>query len=283
MNRVPLIIAVAIASGAPFPIHSTAEDTITVGTSGNASRWLITGAGAAAAPAFQTSANHAGEISLTSDALPHGSFLAGGSAAAFNGFWYADYKFVLPANAAGATLTFDQLYGNDRVVLQLNGATIGDANYHGTTGAGVMRFPGGSLDVGFTFRGTTSGKITSGFLPGTNTLRLVVNNTGQAPVISTPTSGFVADWDATDAFVNATVTYDILEPFYLRCVLQSGSAGLLIYGQTNSSYAIQSAEAVPTTNWTTLTNILLRSRPDSWLDLTATNHSLRFYRAMRLP
>jgi hypothetical protein len=65
--------------------------------------------------------------------------------------------------------------------------------------------------------------------------------------------------------------------------MQSGAPGLQIYGRTNSTYAIQSAQELPTTNWTTLTNIVLRSSPDSWLDLTATNLSMRFYRAKLLP
>jgi hypothetical protein len=111
----------------------------------------------------------------------------------------------LPPNAEGSTLNFDSLYGNDRVVLQLNGTNIGNADHLGATGSGVMRFPGGLLDVAFTFTGTKSGTISSGFLPGTNTLRLVVNNTGQAP-ISAPTAAFANGGDATDAFLNATVT-----------------------------------------------------------------------------
>jgi len=282
MNRIFLIIAAALASGVLLPTHFAAGATINVGTSNNASSWLITGAGATGVPAFQTSANHAGEISLTRDAFPSGSFLSGGSLAAFNGFWFADLTFVLPVNAEGATLAFDHLYGNDRAVLQLNGTTIGDANYYGTTGPGVMRYPGGSNDVAYTFTGRTSGTVSSGFLPGTNTLRLVVNNTGQVP-LSAATFRFVASWDGTDAYLNGTVTYEISEIPYLSCIMQSGTPCLGIYGRTNSTYAIQSAEGLPSTNWTTLTNILLRSSPDSWLDLTATNVSTRFYRAMRLP
>jgi hypothetical protein len=256
--------------------------TIIVGTSNNASSWLITGGGATAVPAFQTSANHPGEISLTGNAFRSGSFASGGSLPAFDGFWFADLTFTLPTNAAGTTLNFDSLYGNDRVVLQLNGTIIGNATYSGAMGPGVMRFPGGFLDVAFTFTGTTSGTIRSGFLPGINTLRLVVNNTGQES-ISAPTASFAGGADATDAFLNATVTYEIAELPVLRCVMQSGTPSLQIYGRTNSTYAIQSAQELPTTNWTTLTNIVLMSSPDSWLDLTATNLSMRFYRAIRLP
>ena len=282
MKRTFPIIAAAVASVVFFPPQFANGVTITVGTSNNASGWLITGGGATAARAFQTSANHAGEISLTSNGFRNGSFVSGGSLAAFNGFWFADLTFTLPPNAEGTTLNFDTLYGNDRVVLQLNGTNIGNADHLGATGPGVMRFPGGLLDVAFTFTGTTSGTISSGFLPGTNTLRLVVNNTGQVP-ISAPTATFASSGDATDVFLNATVTYEISEHPYLRCVMQSGAPSLQIYGRTSSSYAIQSAQELPTTNWTTLTNMILTSSPDSWLDLTATNLSMRFYRAMLLP
>jgi hypothetical protein len=119
-------------------------------------------------------------------------------------------------------------------------------------------------------------------LAGTNTVRLVVNNTGQTP-ISAPTASFANSGDATDVYLNATVTYEISEQPYLSCVMESGTPTLQIYGKTNFTYAIQSAEELPTTNWTTLTNKLLMSSPDSWLDLTATNLSMRFYRAIRLP
>ncbi len=262
--------------------HFADGATVDVGTSNNASSWLITGGGAAGARAFQTSANRSGEISLTSNAFRTGSFVSGGSLAAFDGFWFADLTFVLPPNAEGATLHFAGLYGNDRVVLQLNGANIGNADHLGATGSGVMRFPGESLDEAFTFTGETSGTISSGLLPGANILRLLVNNTGETP-ISAPTATFSSAGDATDAFVNATVTYETSERPFLRCVLQPGAPSLQVYGRTNATYAIQSAQELPTTNWTTLTNLVLSASPESWLDPTATNLSVRFYRAMLVP
>lgn len=221
MKRTFPIIALAVASGVFVPANFAAGTSINVGTSNNAASWLITGGGATGAPAFQTSANHSGEISLTSNAFSSGSFVSGGSLAAFDGFWFADLTFLLPINMAGVTLTFNSLYGNDRVVLQLNGTSIGNVDHLGATGAGVMRFPGGAHDVAFTFTGTKSGTISSGFLPGTNTLRLVVNNTGQTS-ISAPTASFANSGDATDVYLNATVTYEISDSPYLRCVVQSG-------------------------------------------------------------
>jgi len=283
MKRTFPIIAVAVASSILLPPHFAAAVTINLGTSNNASSWLVTGGGAAAAPAFQTSANHPGELSLTSNALRSGSFVAGGSLAAFNGFWFADLTFLLPPNAEGATLSFANLYGNDRAVLQLNGINIGNATYSGTSGPGVMQFPGGSSDVAFAFTGATSGTISAGLLTGVNTLRLVVNNTGQGSNLAAPTATFANSSDGTDAFLSATVSYEISVHPYLQCIMQSGVPSLQIFGVTNSSYAIQSAKELPTTNWTTLTNIVLTSSPESWLDLPATNLSMRFYRAMLLP
>src|SRR5437868_7119608 len=127
MNRIYPILVAALTSVLVF--DSAAAAPITLGTTGNAANWLITGAGATAVPAFQTSANHPGEISPTSNAFGSGSFLSGGSPGAFNGFWFADQTFLLPGNAFGVTLTFNSLYGNDRVVLELNGTIIGNADH----------------------------------------------------------------------------------------------------------------------------------------------------------
>ena len=96
----------------------------------------------------------------------------------FDGFWYADEYFSLPSNASNVTFSFNSLWGNDRTVLELNGTILGDGSYYGDTGTGVMSFPPGPPNVAYTFTGTTSGTVTSGFvLGGVNDLRLVVNNT----------------------------------------------------------------------------------------------------------
>jgi len=206
----PLLVA-ALASAVYIHPDSAGAATITLGTTGNASNWLITGAGAAAAPAFQTNVNRTGAITLTSNAVGTGIFVTGGSLAAFNGFWFADESFTLPANASGIQLSFNSLYGNDRVVLQLNGTTIGDATNLGTSGAGVMSFSSGA-DAPFTFTNTTSGTVTSGFVTGVNTLRLIVNNTGVTP-ITAPTATFGSpSGDGATAFLNASVTYNVPEP-----------------------------------------------------------------------
>jgi hypothetical protein len=201
---------------------------LNLGTPGNAGNWNITGAGATGSPAFQVAANGAGEISPTSNGFKDGTFVSGGSLAQFNGFWYADETFSLPSDASNVVLSFDSLYGNDRTVLELNGTIIGNVDHLGATGTGVMAFPPGPPDVSYTFTGTESGEVTSGFvLGGVNDLRLIVNNTGQVP-ITAPTATFQNSGDATDANVNATLSYTVPEPSTLA-LLGAGGIGLLAF------------------------------------------------------
>jgi hypothetical protein len=216
-------LALSCALCLVVPRGAGAAVQVDLGTAANAAAWSVTGAGAAGSPAFAVSANGAGEISLTSNASKTGTFVAGGSLANFNGFWYADETFALPANATGVSLSFDSLFGNDRAVLQLNGVTIGNVDHLGATGSAVMSFPPGPPDVAYTITGTTSGVINSGFvLGGSNTLRIIVNNTGVVP-ITAPTATFGGTGDVTDAHLNATLTYNVPEPSAL---------GLLALGST---------------------------------------------------
>lgn len=69
----------------------------------------------------------------------------------------------------------------------------------------------------------------------------------------------------------------------LHATIQSGNITLQIDGRTNATYALQSAPELPTTNWTTLTNIVLTSTPHSWLGPAATHPGQQFFRAIRLP
>jgi len=184
-----------------------AQTTVNLGTAGNAAQWLMTAAGASAAPAFQDG----GSISITSNGLLSGTFVAGGSLASFNGFWLADNTFSIPAGATGVSLSFSGLNADDRAVLQLNGATVGNVGISGgtglpTPGPGLMRFTESGADSAFTFTSTQSGTLTFGFnIGGTNTLRLIVNNTGAGLAASTHT--FLTGTDNCNASVTATLTY----------------------------------------------------------------------------
>lgn len=181
----------------------------------NISDWLITGGGAVDAPAnLYSAATNPGDPLPVDGISVYGStgtFVKGGSDAQFNGFWFADARFQLPSNASSVSLVFSNLYGDDRVVLELNGKILGDFFLNGSeknpplTGTGVMSFSSAPHDVPFTFTGKNSGTVTSGFiLGGENDLRLVVNNTGQA-VLNAPT----INGGSTHAELTALVSYSV--------------------------------------------------------------------------
>ena len=191
---------------------SLRADVINLGTPANAASWKATGAGAVNVPIFQVNANGPGEISITSTSTSAGVFVPGASLANFNGFYSADNDFFLPANAMNVRLDFNGLFGNDRVVLQLNGIDIGNTTFFGTTGLGVMKFSQTTPDIAYVFTETTSGSVASGFnIGGQNKLRLLVNNHGFRP-IDTPTQTFSFANDGVTTRVNATLSFAVPEP-----------------------------------------------------------------------
>jgi hypothetical protein len=56
--------------------------------------------------------------------------------------------------------------------------------------------------------------------------------------------------------------------------------GLTLRGEPGTSFEIQHAFAVEATEWTTLTNLTLQSNTLTWFDMSATNSTRRFYRAL---
>ena len=220
-NYLALILCAALlgrASGATIDVSTSAA---------NAPDWLVTGAGASGASAFAL--NPAGflnpppvpSIGISSTGAQNGTFVAGASLSKFTGFWYADFPFALPANATNVSLSFSRLFGDDRIVLQLNGVTRGDFFLNGfvdsppLVGPGSMSFPPGPPDVPYVFTGHRSGVITSGFLPGqTNDLRLIVNNTDDHD-LNAPTVPFAIPGDTSEAALVGTVTFDVPEPLTL--------------------------------------------------------------------
>lgn len=151
--------------------------TTYIGTVNNGAAWTVTvegPSGDVSGTAKQYTDNSS--ISISSDGEEDGTFVAGATAAAFDGAWWADLAFFLPANATDIVLTFDSLVADDRTVLELNGTAIGNYGFGDTVDSkGKMAF---DLDIpltegDFSFTGDTSGTITTGFvLGGENDLRL---------------------------------------------------------------------------------------------------------------
>ncbi len=218
-NRVPLAAGLLIGTHLILACQLAAQATIDLGTTGQASQFRVTGAGASAAVPYaindpQSRTTIRG-ISLTSTADSTGTFVSGGSLASFDGFWYADETFFLPVDATNVTLNYT-LFADDRVVIQLNGATIGNFGLGPTvpfSGTGLMRLSSGGTDAPFPFSGTATGSITSGFQLGTtNTIRLIVNNTNAGSTGAT--QGFQGAGDYSFVALVATVSYGAppLEP-----------------------------------------------------------------------
>lgn len=198
---------VAILSLLFGPAVCSAETVIDLATPGNASDWLITAAGAVDAPSFQSNVNRSGTITLLDNSLVSGNFVTGASVAQYNGFWYAENSFDIPAGATDVEFSFDGLWANDRVVMFLNGVEIGNATFGGRTGLGLMKFSESGADEPYTFSEKNNGNITTGFnIGGTNTLRMTINNTGvdlEAPTVASafPNDGTVAH------LASATLTF----------------------------------------------------------------------------
>src|SRR5579884_1759716 len=125
--------------------------------------------------------------------------------ATFDGFWTANFTFSLPAGATGVSLNFSNLTADDRGVLELNGAIIGNTYIGGTTPAtGDMVFTDGGTNGAYSFGGAASetGLVTTGFnIGGSNTLTMIVNNTESGPGGSLNPRGF------TVAGVTGSVDY----------------------------------------------------------------------------
>jgi len=177
-------------------------------SSTDSSNWTITGGGAINAPAMDN-------ISLTNNRISSGTFAAGGSAANFDGFWTADFRFVLPSNATNVVLTFSNLFFDDRGILTLNGITLASSGTDAADGSiGLMTLTDGADPQLYTFSaapGEAQGTITNGFISdSTNTVEAILNNTHQG--IPGPTIGFADAGDGTWFGVSGNVTYNVPEP-----------------------------------------------------------------------
>jgi hypothetical protein len=167
-------VAIAVAAGwmAVGSVRATSGGTVDVST-GAGTNWTVSGGGAVNATPDLTGSS----LTLTSNGLASGTPVTGFNNAAFDGFWVADNSFTIPAGATNPSLSFSNLFADDRAVLFLNGTQI--ANFGGDgPGTGLMVLTDGSPNSSFTFINNTSGTSSTGFnIGGTNTLEAIVNNT----------------------------------------------------------------------------------------------------------
>jgi serine/threonine protein kinase len=180
--------------------------TLHIGTRQAAANWRVTGAGATDAIAFPYGGRQQ-EISLTDPGNGTGQFVAGGSAEKFNGYWIATRRFTLPAEVESISLTFSNLWCDDRGVLILNGTVIGNCSVMGP-GPGRMSLSPNVPDTEFQFTNVTAGTVDSGFvLGGENTLQIVVNNVVWDR--HQRTRPFTSPSDGTHAGVDASIVFTL--------------------------------------------------------------------------
>lgn len=125
--------------------------------------------------------------------------------------------------------------------------------------------PVATNSVGFT--ALTPFSISTAFLAGTNTLDFVVTN-GNNP-IPNPTGLLISGLSGTATLMRneASLKIDLY-------------AGIQINGTVGATYQLQYATLLPSTNWITLTNIVLPISPFLYFDADAiSNNGKRFYRA----
>jgi hypothetical protein len=225
-------------------LMSVAASANTIGfdtLNAHAGLWQIT-AYASVWPGFANTTSGAAFASGTDSISPSSNGYASGTYVGgmnrtnflFDGFWTASYTFYLPAEAYNVSLAFQQLMGDDRVVLQLNGTTIGRAALD-PAAAGKMALTDSQVahEQPLAFNVGTSGTVSTASLfniGGTNTLTLIVNNTGlnaaHAWDATLPTSAFPyrVSLDSTDrtwALVSGYADFMTPEP---------GSLSLLLLG-----------------------------------------------------
>jgi len=206
--------------------HLARATTVALGTNnGNFTSWKITGAGATNATAEQYGGGPTAAISITDNNLSSGTFITGGSAANFDGYFVATNTFNIPSDATGISLAwnFIEAGSDDRAVVELNGHILGDYFLSTNTfadppitGPGTFAFTDGppANDVAYTFTGTTSGTVINPAffnVGGSNALTLIVNNvvSGSSPDNNpfAATTGFEFSSDGTYVNQNAILTY----------------------------------------------------------------------------
>jgi PEP-CTERM motif-containing protein len=133
--------------------------------------------------------------------------------------------FTLPAGFTNASLNITSFAVDDRGVLQLNGSNIASTGIFCSSPpcAGNMVFTAGGNNDPFTFQNAqnTGFTITSGFVTGPNTLRLIVNDTGDGIF-----GNLNPNSQPTSAFLSGTVTFNVVSTVPLPGTLPLFATGL---------------------------------------------------------
>ena len=193
----------------------------------NLTNWTASAGGAVDARPYQ----HNTDITVTSTGYASGVFLPGGNWTLFDGFWTAAYRFYLPADAINVSLTYSNLFADDRTVLELNGVPIDSAGVDPHPPHQIwyqfMVLTNGSHAVQWWFNSPNrevSGSVTSGFRLGeTNVLEAILNNTTNGIYcffLDTLTAN-----NGTFFGVNGRVSYSLLPP-RLNIALAGGSVAV---------------------------------------------------------
>jgi hypothetical protein len=229
-TRLAVLLGLAFSLVGPAAATTITVDTATAG-------WTVNVEGLTGATPYIVDSS----VTITSTKDSTGTFLAGGTVGAFDGFWTTGLNFSLPSDATGTTLNFSGLTADDRALLYLNGTLIGSTGIFGPA-TGCMTLTDGGMCTNFSFANNNgSGSVNSGFiLGGTNTLLAIVNNTGAG--IPGTTQGFTAPGDNTRFGITGAVTYSVSavpEPSSGVLLLLGGSVFLMAGKWRNRSKAIR--------------------------------------------
>lgn len=88
------------------------------------------------------------------------------------------------------------------------------------------------------------------------------------------------DWYADNS---GSLAVTVAAALALRIDFSTGQPGISVYGENGTTNRIEYTTALPTTNWTPLTNVVLNAVPTIWYDAHFSGDSSRFYRAVSPP
>jgi IPTL-CTERM motif len=114
---------------------------------------------------------------------------------------------VLPAGFTNASLSIANLNIDDRGILQLNGVTVDSAGIFGPGTTTLDLTPSGpTITQSYAANGPRSVIVTTGFVAGTNSLTILVNDTNNG-INGSPLPGGV---NISGTSIGATLQYDVL-------------------------------------------------------------------------